>query len=175
LTEKDRYFDREARWVTTSYRYSAVGNLVRVEDPTHRSTETVFDSVYQVYPVATFSSAEPTAQQTTTWDPVCGTPLQVTDPNNQASTFQWDALCRKAREDAPLGGLEIVSYHDFGQVNTERIVTEFPSAMPNGRNLVVEKYLDGDGRTYKTIASGPTTGQTIVSEVTFNARGRAAS
>jgi YD repeat-containing protein len=92
----------------------------------------------------------------------------TTDLNDQETTTHYDAFCRVERIDEPAGGFAEYSYLDFGNPTLQR--TRVETNTPPGASGAkwTESYLDGLGRPYRTVSSGP---DDIVADRTFNPRG----
>jgi RHS repeat-associated protein len=175
LTHLERWLNTGDRWVTTAYEHDSFGNRTKVTDPTAVSVTTTYDTARRLFPETVTNLGAPSETTTTTWDPVCGLPSTQTDANAQVSVVQSDALCRKSRIDLPLGGFEITSYRDFGNPALQRVVVETPSAVSGGANKFVATHVDGLGRAFRSVSTGPSAGIVIVTDTSYNARGLVSS
>ena len=127
----------------------------------------------------------------TAWNAACGLPATVTDVNGQVTTKQYDALCRPIREDRPGGDVTETSYVNFAAPSPTGVLG-LTTVSPTPGNQYVETrrrapsddpaariwsrdYIDGLGRSYRTISQGPDVTQVIDSTVAFNARGYVSS
>ena len=144
------------------------GRTPRVEDETGVWTEFTYDPTWGLFPISTKNLV---GTVHTSWDFGCGAVESVTDLNDQTTTTDYDALCRVARTDEPASGFVERQYLDFGKHDLQR--TRVETNPPPGVSDVAwtESYLDGFGRTYKTVTRGPTTSKDIVVDQVFNPRG----
>jgi hypothetical protein len=76
------------------------------------------------------------------------------------------------RTDGPLGAFTERSYESLGDPHSQHIRVEAPGSDGNDYS---EEYFDGLGRTYRSIRRGPSEGQHILTEQSFNTRGGVAS
>jgi RHS repeat-associated protein len=175
VTTSEAWLASESRWVASNYVYDSFGNLQRTVDPTGVTRETPHNAYPYTFPVSARNLGFPLEVEATVWDPVCGAPAQHTDMNGQVTTFQTDALCRPSRVDLPAGGFEERQYKDFGvNPSMQRVVVETPSANEDSPQYVAQHF-DGLGRTFRTVAKGPSLAQSIVSDATFDQRGQTGS
>jgi YD repeat-containing protein len=146
----------------TSAEYDAYGNVTASIDPVGNRTTFIYDPTYHLFVTEArdplYAAGDTQHKTKTTWDYVCGLPLQVTDINNLNTSNQYDVLCRPTRTDTPGGGFVITSYHSIGTPTAQFIQTQTPPADGSG-NLWSRSFLDGFGRTYQATAKGPSTAQ----------------
>ena len=176
LTAVHRWLDRENRYVHTTASYDSFGNVTKSTDATLRGVTTLWDAS-GLFPTGTCyggngtSCASGVETQAAIWDPKCATPSQATDANAQTVNTTYDALCHPSLTTTPLSGYVQRYYLSTGNPSQQRVRVEGPA--PTGVSGVSwsETYVDGLGRTWQTVQRGPS-GQTIVSERSYNARGR---
>jgi RHS repeat-associated protein len=183
VTKAERWLEEEDRWVPRTFGYDDHGNQTSVVDETGRPTTMTYDEIYRVYPESVTRGTGAEAEvSTTVWDPVCSAPFEVNGPNQlfvTRSTTQYDALCRPLRTDTPLGGFKEWAYEAFGNPDfsypgAQRVIeySTSPSAdWDSGSPHYVTTYIDGFGRTYRTVAKGPAPELDIIQDTSFNARG----
>lgn len=171
LTAVRRYLDRESRWVTRTIRYTATGMPDRFTDETGRWQELGYDETWGLFPVRVTNAVGSLLMG---WDFACGAAESTTDLNGQTTTTDYDAFCRIARTDEPasVGGFVERKYLDLGNPALQR--TRVETNPPPGASGVAwtESYLDGLGRTYRTVSRGPAGQEDIVVDQVFNARGQ---
>ncbi len=155
------------------FEYDTYGNLTKVVNTKGGKTTIAYDTAYALFPESTKNALGHTFSSS--WDPVCEGPLSTTDANGQITTTTYDALCRHARTDGPLGGFVQTTYARFGKPKAQHTRVETPSANGTGTQWS-RHYFDGLGRPYRSKRRGPRGGQRILSdEVTYNARGAVAT
>jgi RHS repeat-associated protein len=171
LTSVQQWLDQGNRYVVRTIGRDAWGNPISHTDETGRVTTTTYDPSQHLFPESITNGAGDS--EATLWDPRCGTPLQITDANGQASTFQTDPLCRRSRADHPLQGVEIIEYLDVGNPASQHVRVRTPSATPEDASgdYWTAQYIDGVGRVYQWRAKGPTASTTIVTDTAYNVRG----
>jgi RHS repeat-associated protein len=162
--------------------YDTYGNVTSTTDPVGGVTTTIYDTTYHLFPTEVrdpLYGADSRHKVLTGWDVVCGLPLTVTDMNGQVTTNTYDNLCRPTRTQSPNGNFTFTTYNNIGTATTQNIRTVTPkpgaTTMPadgDAANLFAETYMDGLGRTYRTVAKGPTNIETLT---TFTKRGAVAS
>lgn len=152
--------------------YDAAGNVVSRTDATGRTTSATYDPSFRMFPLTATNGATETS--TTTWDPICGTASSFTEPNGAVTSFETDELCRPTTTTLSTAGtVSVTSYSALGNPSTQRVRVETPG--PDGTNDWSESYFDGLGRTYRTVKRGPTSNESILVDVDFNARGAVAA
>ena len=114
-----RYLASEDRWVNVARTYyDTVGNVVQKKDALNRIVETIQYSLdyAHAYPTQVTNALGHSsftnylvAGQPKSWS---GLPVSTTDANNQTTSFQYDAMNRTSRVDAPNGAWETTSYND---------------------------------------------------------------
>ncbi len=87
-------------WQTSTTQYDGFGNKTAVTvtgaDFSPRTTTTQYDSEGR-FPAWTENVLG--HRETYVYDPACGKPTSLTGPNNLTTTWAYDSLCRKVRED----------------------------------------------------------------------------
>ncbi len=155
------------------FEYDTYGNLTKVVNTKGGKTTIAYDTAYALFPESTKNALGHTFSSS--WDPVCEGPLSTTDANGQITTTTYDALCRHARTDGPLGGFVQTTYPSFGEPNAQHTQVETAAASGAGTQWS-RHYFDGLGRRYLSERRGPSAGEEILSdEVTYNARGGVAT
>jgi RHS repeat-associated protein len=169
LTKHRRWLDTPSQYVARTMGYDSWGNQTSVADETNRTVTTTFDGTDHLFPVSVQNAAGET--QTMVWDAACGVVSESTDENSQNTTRQYDPLCRLTQTNGSLGAFEIRSYVDLGNPSLQRIRVETPSAAGISGNLWIESSFDGMGHIYRSERRGPTAGQDIIVDRTYNVRG----
>jgi RHS repeat-associated protein len=194
LAETQRYYDgasavgaavtagdltRQRRWNSESGAYlesrvehdAATGNTTATVDEASARTELGWDPLQQLYP-ATVRNA--LGQVTSTdYDPLCGTLARSVDVSGQATTYRQDPFCRPLETRQPGGGFELRSYEATGLPQTQAVVVQTPGA-DAATNHITRLFVDGRGRAWKTVSTGPTPGRDITTTTDYDARGRVA-
>jgi RHS repeat-associated protein len=154
--------------------YDEWGNLTAEINPLGARTELGWDPTYHSYQTTEKNALA--HQVAATWDPVCGQPTQVRNPDNQLTTVSYDALCRRAEMTEPGGKFERYTWVDFGNGGTQYEQTERPAADGTSSPQWSRRYFDGLQRTWRTVAKGPdaATGDIYV-DSTYNTRGQVAA
>lgn len=112
-----------------------------------------------------------TLATTTTWDTACAAPVAQAGFNGEVTATAYDALCRVTERDFPGGGFENTVYSNFGNPATQRIDRFTTPAGGAGVQRFVYDSLDGFGRSWKTLARGPSSAQNINSQTLYTPRG----
>src|SRR5207245_1006924 len=159
--------------------YDSYGNIVAESNELGTTTSFVVDPTFHQYLTQKTNALGQSA--TVEWDPVCAAKTTATDPNGQKVTMHYDALCSPTRTDLPLGAFEIRSNVNLGDPNRQYVQVEVPGADGSG-NLWERRYLDGLGRTYRTVRKGPVADSTctqarscVYHDTSFNPREQVAS
>jgi RHS repeat-associated protein len=169
LTKLRRFLDTTGQYVARTAGFDAYGNQTSSTDETNRTVTTTFDGTDHLFPVSVTNAAGETEGMV--WDAACGVVTQSTDANGQTTSRQYDDLCRLTQTTGPLGAFEGRSYHDLGSPTLQHMRVESPSAAGVSGNDWVEDYFDGVGHTYRSRKRGPSSGQDIVVDRSYNARG----
>ena len=174
LTKELRWLSSPSSFVSTQREYDAWGNVTATIDELGERTETAFDSVYHLLPT---SQTNALAQVTTTaWNAGCGSPTLETDLNGLATTMTYDVLCRLTERMEPGGRFERHSWVSLGNPASQYERIEKPAADGTSEPLWSHRYLDGLGRTWRSVSNGPdaATGDIYVDR-SYNARGKLAA
>jgi RHS repeat-associated protein len=154
--------------VTQTMGYDGAGNLTSIIGELGGQTLFGYDSDNLHVQTVTNPGMEMT---TTVWDPRCGQPTSVTDPNSQTTHTSYDTLCRPTHTDLPNGGFVQTSYALTGDPQTQHVHVETPGSSGNEFS---ESYFDGFGRTYETRQRGPASADIVV-DTAYNPRGSVSS
>ncbi|MDQ0475489.1 toxin TcdB middle/N-terminal domain-containing protein, partial [Labrys wisconsinensis] len=185
VTQIRRWLDTSSSWIVAGKaEYDAYGNKTAVVDALGNRSETIYDTTYRLFPVevrnAKYVQDGDTRQTaTSTYDAQCQKPLTVTDMNGGVTSFTYDALCRLTRKDLPLiagdskSAFVKVDYVALGSPTSQYVDVRTPG--PTGTvEIYTKTYLDGLGRTWRTLAQGPSTSQVITALTDYTARGTVA-
>ncbi|MGH9336925.1 MAG: toxin TcdB middle/N-terminal domain-containing protein, partial [Vicinamibacteria bacterium] len=188
LTNRSNWLNDGNRWIAqcpdaACIEYDAFGNVTKVKEskwingsPTPVSAETVlqYETGYDKFPISV-TNALGQVTQTPDWDELCEAPARTVNPNLQETTVTYDELCRHDRTEGPLGSFLQSFYVGLGNPNSQYSETQTPSAEGTGVYWA-KTFFDGLGRTYQTESRSGEPGKNVLSgEVTFNARGLAAT
>ncbi|MEI7932103.1 MAG: toxin TcdB middle/N-terminal domain-containing protein, partial [Alphaproteobacteria bacterium] len=146
-------------WINTGrWAYDGFGNVTAATDGAGNTTSTLYDGSYGLYPVEVRLpgyGADARLRNRTDWNFTCGLPASQTDPNSQASTYSYDALCRESYRRLPGGYEEWRGYDSIGQPGAQHnIVWTTPAGGQSALRLQVD-YFDGFGRSIFMASSGP--------------------
>jgi RHS repeat-associated protein len=163
--------------------YDSVGNVTAEIGPLGQRSSFVYDATYRLFRVEARDPlyhglgtvpADTRHKKTMTPDPVCGGEIQEIAKSGLVTTHAYDALCRLTHLSDSSGYFENHSYVNVGSPTTQYVEIQTPAADGSG-NQWKRQYLDGQGRTYKTVSKGPATGQEIIEETTYTPRGQIAA
>jgi RHS repeat-associated protein len=167
LVKTARWLDTANAYVLTRAKHDSAGRVIAELNELGARTLRTYDATYGYMTSVT----NPLGQVTSLgWDVVCWGQRSATDANAQTTYTQYDALCRPVRTDLPGGGFELRSYVGFGNAWGQYVQTETPGPAGAG-NLWTRTWMDGLGRTWRVERRGPSAGQDIREDVTFNERG----
>jgi len=161
-----------------TYTYDAYGNIATITDPKgNPPTVITYDAAAYTYPATIQNSLGHTASKT--YDYKFGKPLSETDPNDNTTTYEYDAFGRPTKVTNPNDtsstyGTVSYSYLDFGTVGSQRVVRYNTEQSGTGNYLWEEVYFDGLGRTIKIKREGPD-GKVITQQTQYDQRGLAAT
>jgi len=174
---------RTVRWLNggtspeTRMAYDAFGNLTCTRDALGQTSTVTYDASNTFAKTATNPLGH---VATTVYYGVDGVLMDkglygqvksVTDPNNQTTTSEYDALGRKSKTTTPDGLITTATYN-YGTgftVGTQHVLTS-TSGAGLATILTTATYFDGLGRTIKKESTGPD-GKTVVTEVQYDSRG----
>ncbi len=166
-----------ARALSTTYSYDAFGNAVSVTDPAGNTTTTSFDSGYQTFPRHKTWPNGMTASYV--YDAGLGKLLSTTDVNSNHFSHEYDSLGRRLADYGPNDGDQdygspttLATYtwatDDVeGQARYYRQVDRSTDWDDASRTLWSRTYVDGLGRSYRTVAEGPDEDSNIVSSKSY--------
>jgi RHS repeat-associated protein len=155
----------------TNRTFDAYGNVTSVKDPRGNTTTTTYDSAGQ-YPISVTPPLA-TLDTQTTWDYRCGQPKSVTGPNGDITTFTYDQLCRKTREDRPGGDFTRYEYVAFGSPSSQHI--NVFDKVESSSEKWTSSYFDGLGREWAKVSDAVvvsgTTSVNVIQLTEYNPRG----
>jgi RHS repeat-associated protein len=152
-----RWYDaRRPRFVETAYEYDARGNLTKTTSPTGVVETTTPDPVHELFPIRRCNPVGCTEQ---TWHPRFGAPQTDTDLNGRVTTYEYDTFGRRIGVINPDGSTTTTKYLSQGSwtgppSQRRRIRTERSDDSPGDNVLWREEWLDGLGRSYRTVVEG---------------------
>jgi RHS repeat-associated protein len=164
--------------LVTTHAYDVLGNRISTINPRGIRSTTRYESAFRSFPdrvvedaggLARTTRIAYTAQGCKAVPAGAGLPHVVTDWAGNATTTCYDAFGRPVREQRPDGGLTLIEHPtaaDPFELRTHHAVAglELRSATT---------FLDGLGRTWRTLADGPE-GRTLETRTVFDALGRVA-
>lgn len=153
-------------FTSASYGYDSYGNRTSETDNLGNATTAIWSTPYALFPSSKTNALLHTT--TYTWDAVCGAPATESDPNAAVTAWTYDIFCRKAKESRADGGHTEWFYNNLGTVGTQHVREETRDGTAD--DLWKLTYFDGLGRTYKTLAEGDRTVETL-----YDSRGSVAS
>ena len=170
-TKSLQWLNTTNSYVVTSATYDERGNVVTETNALGHTVRYEFDDAHRF---VTSTTNELGHEARAEWDPVCGVRTKLIDINNKHTTYEYDALCRLIRTDAPGGEWETRRYHDYvDRDQTAYVEVRGPSADGDGDQWS-QSYSDGFGRNWRTVTKGPGIDQPIYSDTEYNARGSVA-
>lgn len=174
MTTQRQLLNPGSTYLDTSWSYTSTGQLASETNPLGEVTARLYDSTGQFVAEernALYALGDTRQKVLTGWSTKCAAPLSVTDLNGQATSYQYDVLCRPTRIDQPGGAYQTTSYNTIGTPTTQYIETRTNPA--DGTNEVwARTYFDGLDRTYKTTGIGATSSaQPVVVETQYRKRG----
>ncbi len=163
------------RWLNGGYSpcelfgYDIYGNVTTFTNPEGYRTTIVYDAAHHTFPATVTTPGTPNVQNGLSteylYDHRYGTVSTVTDPNGQGTTHTPDVFGRPNTVENALQEVRTTTYLDFGNVNQQRVKTEFPGG------LWTEVYFDGLGRTYE-IRKKAANGQVTFEGMSYDNRGQ---
>ncbi len=156
------------------YKYDTYGNLTRKTDPLGNSSEIVYDSTYQTFPVYVYNAKGHVT--TTVFNPVIGKPVSVTDPNGNTTTYAYDEFQRLTK---------IVKPGDSADFPTTEMQYVIGSAPPHlvivknretagGSTFDSVQAIDGLGKTIQAKSESDSSANMVVTDTYYDAMGREA-
>jgi RHS repeat-associated protein len=145
-------------YLTTTLDYQKNGRLVRLTGPPTPAaphgtwTEIRYDCTFHLFPVRQCNSKH---CSTAEWNEVLGVVEAEIDPNGKITTFEHDAFARPTLTTLPDSSFLRISYPPKLQWGTprQRILRELSDGSVDGV-LWAERYLDGLGRSVRTVREG---------------------
>ncbi len=166
LTSVQQRKDAAGAVIQTHYGYDAYGNRITETDARGHTTTTQWGTAYGLYPSTRSNALQHTSNFA--WEPVCGLPASETDANGAITAWTYDNFCRKTQETRADGGHTQWFYVSLGSPTAQHVREEVRDGSTD--DLWNVTYFDGLGRSYRTVAEGGATVDTV-----FDARGQTAS
>ncbi|HEY6175442.1 MAG TPA: FG-GAP-like repeat-containing protein [Kofleriaceae bacterium] len=173
-------------YVVTKTAYDSYGNVTRQIDALGNTTTIDYDTTFHRFAVKHTNALNQVSSAT--WNAVAEAPATETDLNNGVTSYSYDVLGRQTSVTAPLGASTTTLWcapssttNQCGSTtgaNAQYVETDTPSADASGVQWS-RRYLDGNGRTWRTVAKGPgaaagqpySAPQNIVADTAFDAHG----
>jgi RHS repeat-associated protein len=159
LTKIRSWDSKSGNFIQTTNVYDQWGNLISTTDPLNNTSTTQIDSTYHIYTVKECNALNQCKTQA--WDYRLGKITSGADANGGAMQYTYDALGRTLTVKFPDNNSTTYSYLDWGNPNAQRIRETLPDGSSDG--LWTERYQDGLGRVYKSVAEG-----NYIKETTFS-------
>ncbi len=192
ITGVHRWFDLQARYLSTYAQYDIVGNIVRNVDAKSNKTNFSFADNYadnqprNTYAFATSvttpapgANGSPTGLATSTkYDYYLGKPVSVTDPNQVITSIEYnDPLDRISRVVRPTSGRESLFEYGLGDAPSNRFIRTRTKQQQVFPVTWLEDYViyDGLGRTWRSAhyeGNVTSSASWSVSDTEFDALGR---
>ncbi len=153
--------------------YDAYGNRTSITDPRGCAATIVFESVGQAYPATVTTCLGHV--MSFAYDARWGQKTSESDPNNQTTTYTYDAFGRLTKATGPLdsgslyGSMSRV-YENLGNPSAQRIVTYRTTIHGTASAIWNDEYFDGLGRHSLRNSQGPGH-QLLQAEPPFASRG----
>jgi RHS repeat-associated protein len=179
-TKTARLASTTPSYLTVEQQYDGYGNVTAEYAANGARSGIIYDATYHVYRVEVRDAlyyglgavpADTRHKKTVQVDARCAAETQEVAKSGLTTTHEYDALCRVTRVSDTSGYFENTSYVNVGTAASQYVQVETPAADGSG-NQWRRQYLDGLGRTYKAMAKGPASGQEIVEETSYTARGQ---
>jgi RHS repeat-associated protein len=148
----------------TDFFYDPYGNVAGIQDANHHGEMIFYDSLYHIYPVGSCNALSQCDVQE--WDYVMGRMKANIDINNQRTEFHYDVFGRLQKMDFPNGGSLKQTYLNWGNPASQRVHEVLNDGTTNG--LWIDSYVDGLGRTYRSVQEGDTPTTVYEQETIFS-------
>ncbi|MBI3621119.1 MAG: RHS repeat protein [Nitrospirae bacterium] len=183
LTRLERWLNTPDSYLATTMTYDGYGNLLSTTDPRGATSAICYDAgaIFPQKATNALGHIARTDYYGVSWNPACGTAptpytgsglwgqvKSVTDANGQRSTTTYDTFGRPSQTTSPEGLITTTTYLNLGNPQLQRTRTVTVDGSADG--LWSERYFDGMGRTYKSLAKGPN-GTPVRQDTTYNTRG----
>lgn len=168
-TSVSSWSDSAGQLATHRFGYDSYGNLTSQTDPLGHATTITYDATYHLFPTKTCDALSHCAGST--WNPVLGgltTQVDQANTGTPTTTTTYDTFGRVTKVTGPDGSWTSTSYVNTGNPTTQYVQTAVSDGTADG--LWSRVYLDGLGRTYRTVAEG---GATV--DTTYDAQGQVAT
>ncbi|WP_237155662.1 RHS repeat protein, partial [Oryzibacter oryziterrae] len=177
---------------TTGYRastlaYDSFGNLVSKANATGDLTTIDYETTYSLYPIKTtvspsntMTSTDPAVSQKTltAWNYTCAKPASTRDLNWITTTYDYDVFCREVKRTTGDVGSNYVKteYSALNNPGGQSITTSRNSMANNSAGnavgeIVSRSYLDGFGRTVRSVSEGVDASHAVIVETNYHKRG----
>lgn len=172
VTQFHRWLSVPNSFVTSKSEYNSYGQITAVIDANGIRTQTVYDSFG--FPSQVTNALGHTVKSLT--DPLTGNVFSDTDPNNQVTSYIYDALGRLTSVIGPMDTVSfpgiVYNYRDDLRGNPAQQHVEKQVRVNPGQpqTLWRKTFLDGLGRAYKT-ESKDIAGKSVNQDTQFNNRG----
>lgn len=177
LSKEEAWLSDGPNPVTEYTAYDVYGNLETIKDPKEYITTIGYDAATRTFQ-ETITNPLGHVAKLEDYDYRFGKPRQKTDPNNNATYYQYDFFGRLQKVTNPYDGAslygtvtyEYSEYPELGTVGQQKVKVYATERSGTSDHIWKESYFDGLGRTVKTRAEG-NDGKVIVTETQYNDRG----
>ncbi len=154
-TVAQKWDDQTGNLISSSMIYDQYGNVTERTDETGLfTTVTTYDPVSHVFPV---SVTNPLGHsESREWDRTIAQVTKFTDLNGFSTDFEYDVHGRLERTSDSTGFSETIQNLDTGNPQLQRVRTLRVTSLSPLETHWTEQYLDGLGRTWKSVKQGPT-------------------
>jgi RHS repeat-associated protein len=146
-----------------TFTYDTRGNPLTDTDALGHTTTTAYDALYHLFPTSTTNALGQTTL--TSWNPVLGEPLTVTDPNGLVTATTYDQYGRPLGVTQPGHPTLRYSYDNFGNPSTQDIATTVADGTSTG--LWTLQRFDGLGRSYLVARKAAATNTAEVAQTSY--------
>ena len=176
LTKVDVWQDSATSFTATTNTYDAYGNRITTQDALHPPTSIEYDSTYRIFPVVITNTLG--FRTTMTYDYRRAKLAAVTDPNNATTSYTYDVFGRTLSIKAPLeqSSANATVLYDYTLANPRSMVRVQVRNDLGGTNPATYQsawwFYDGLGRTIQQQTQSATSGQIILTNRDYTARGQ---
>ncbi len=173
LTKEEHWNNNGANPAIT-YKYDSYGNMIRKTDPLGHTTEIVYDATYNTFPELVYNAKNHLTA--TSFNPVIGKPVSVTDPNGNKTTYTYDVFNRLTKIVKP-GDSEAYPTTEIQHVingSPPHLVIVKNRETAGGGTFDAVQVIDGLGKKIQTKSEYDSPANMVASDTFYDAMGRVA-
>ncbi|MBI5653894.1 MAG: hypothetical protein HZC40_26115 [Chloroflexi bacterium] len=175
LWRVDVWKDSATSFTAATHTYDTYGNRLTTSDALGRIARMEYDATYRIFPTVITNTLG--FRTTTTYDYRLGKLATTTDPNNATTSYTYDVFGRTLSIKAPLeqSSTNATVLYDYTLGNPRSMVRVQVRNDLGGTNPATYQsawwFYDGLGRTIQQQTQSATSGQTILANTAYTARG----